>query len=135
MQTQSHPVVLFDGVCNFCNAGVNFIIRLDKKKYLRFAALQSEAGQRIREEFGIAGNEFDSFLLYHNGQIYKFSDAGLKVYGMLPWYWKWTQVFWLVPRFIRDAAYRFIARNRYRWFGKKEECMIPSPELKERFLS
>ncbi len=135
MQTQPHPIVLFDGVCNFCNASVNFIIRHDKQKRLRFATLQSEAGERIRKEFGIADQKPDSFLLLHKGHLYKYTEAALKVFNMLPWYWKWTQVIWLIPQFVRDPIYRLIAKNRYKWFGKKEECMIPSPEVKERFLS
>lgn len=128
------PIILFDGVCNFCSGMVNFIIRQDKKKVFRFAALQSEAGQKLLEQYDLPKEKFDSFLLIDNGKIYKSSTAGLKLYGRLPWYWKWTQVFWIVPPFLRDAVYNFIARNRYRWFGKKEACMVPTADVRSRFL-
>ena len=127
-------MILFDGVCNFCNAGVNFIIKQDKKKVFHFAALQSEAGQNLLQQFNLPKEGFDSFVLIYNGKAYKKSSAGLKVYSQLPWYWKWTQAFWIAPRFIRDAVYDFIARNRYKWFGKKDACMIPTPDVKSRFL-
>jgi predicted DCC family thiol-disulfide oxidoreductase YuxK len=131
----SSPIILFDGVCNFCNGVVNFIIRQDRKKVFRFAALQSEAGQQLLKEYNLPTQNFDSFVLIDEGRVYKSSSAGLKLYGRLPWYWKWTQLFWIVPRFMRDAVYGFIARNRYKWFGKKETCMIPTPEVRSRFLS
>jgi predicted DCC family thiol-disulfide oxidoreductase YuxK len=134
-QLPGHPVIVFDGICNFCNAGINFIIIQDKKKVFRFAALQSEAGQRLLEEYGLAKEGFASFLLIENGRIYQKSTAGLKVCNKLPWYWKWTQLGWLAPKFIRDAIYDLIARNRYKWFGRKDQCMIPSPGIKNRFLS
>ena len=128
------PIILFDGVCNFCNGVVNFIIRQDKKKVFRFAALQSEAGQELLEQYGLPKEKFDSFLLIENGKVYKSSSAGLRLYSRLPWYWKWTQIFWIVPRFLRDAVYNFIARNRYRWFGKSESCMVPTADVRSRFL-
>lgn len=129
------PIILFDGVCNFCNAGVNFIIRQDKQEVFRFAALQSEAGQKLLSQYRLPNKEFKSFVLIDNHKVYQKSSAGLKVYGKLPWYWRWTQVFWLAPKVVRDAVYDFIARNRYKWFGKKEQCMMPTPELRSRFLS
>ena len=132
---RNHPVILFDGVCNFCNAGVNFIIRQDKKNIFRFAALQSEAGQKLLAKHNLPMKEFESFVLIDEGKVYQKSSAGLKVYGKLPWYWKWTKVFWLVPKFIRNTVYDFIAKNRYRWFGKKEQCLIPTQEVKNRFLA
>jgi predicted DCC family thiol-disulfide oxidoreductase YuxK len=128
------PIILFDGICNFCNAGVNFIIKQDKKKVFRFAALQSEAGQKILQQYSLPKEGFDSFVLIDEGKVYKKSSAGLRVYNKLPWFWKWTQLFWIAPRFIRDAVYDLIARNRYKWFGKKESCMIPTPEVRSRFL-
>lgn len=128
------PIILFDGVCNFCNAGINFIIKQDKKSVFLFAPLQSKYGQRIAEQFHLPKKDFDSFILIDKGKIYNKSAAGFKIYGKLPWYWKWTQIFWIVPRFITDAVYDLIARNRYKWFGKKERCMIPTPEQRSRFL-
>lgn len=132
--TLNHPVILFDGVCNFCNAGINFIIKQDKKKIFRFAALQSEAGQKILEEYGLPKKGFESFVLIDARRVYKKSTAGLRVYGKLPWYWGWTQAFWIAPKFIRDAVYDLIAKNRYKWFGKKDQCMIPMAEVRSRFL-
>ena len=129
-----HPVILFDGVCNFCNGVVNFTIRQDKEGIFRFATLQSPAGQQLLQQYGLPAHSFDSFILIENSVVYKSSTAGLKLYNRLPWYWKWTQVFWVVPRVLRDAVYNLIARNRYKWFGKKEQCMVPTPELKSRFL-
>ena len=131
----NQPVILFDGICNFCNAGINFIIKQDKKKRFRFAALQSEAGQRLLQQYGLPKAGFESFVLIENGKVYQRSTAGLRVYGKLPWYWKWTQFAWIAPRFFRDGVYDFIARNRYKWFGKKAACMIPSPDVRSRFLS
>ena len=129
-----YPVIIFDGVCNFCHSSVNFIIKQDKKKVFHFAALQSEAGQKLLEEYDLPKKEFESFVLIDDGKFYQKSSAGLKVYGKLPWYWKWTQLFWIVPKFIRDGIYDLIAKNRYKWFGKKEQCMLPTPDVKERFL-
>jgi predicted DCC family thiol-disulfide oxidoreductase YuxK len=128
------PVVLFDGECNFCNGVVNFLLRQDKKKILRFAAMQSAAGERLLQQYGFPGQYLKSFVLIENGKAYKKSTAGLRLYGKLPWYWKWTQVFWIVPRFLRDAVYEFISNNRYKWFGKRDACMLPTPEVQSRFL-
>lgn len=114
-----HSIILFDGVCNYCNRMMNFIIKQDKKKVFRFAALQSPAGQKLLEEFDLPKNDFDSFILIDKGKIYKSSTAGLRVGNKFPWYWKWSQVFWIIPKFLRDAIYNIIARNRYKWFGKK----------------
>ncbi|MBD0297754.1 MAG: thiol-disulfide oxidoreductase DCC family protein [Flavisolibacter sp.] len=130
----TNPIILFDGVCNFCNGMVLFIIKQDKQKVFRFAALQSEAGQRLLETYQLPRNDFDSFLLIENGKVYRSSTAGLRLYNKLPWYWMWMQVFWIVPKIFRDAVYDFIARNRYKWFGKKETCMIPTPDVRSRFL-
>ncbi len=132
---EDEPIILFDGVCNFCNGAVNFIIRQDKKGVFKFASLQSNKGQELAEKYGLPKTNFDSFILIENGKVYKRSTAGLKLYNKLPWYWKWTQVFWIIPKFLRDAVYDFVAKNRYKWFGKKETCMIPTPEVRSRFLS
>ena len=128
------PILLFDGVCNYCNSMTNFIIRQDKKKVLRFATLQSNFGQNVLKENNLPTDVFESFILLDKGKLYKKSTAGLRLYSKLPWYWKWTQLFWIFPRFIRDWVYGIIAKNRYRWFGKRNECMVPTPELRKRFL-
>ena len=130
-----HPIILFDGVCNYCNAMINFIIRQDKKKIFRFAPLQSEAGQKILSQFNLPQKNFDSFMLVENKKIYQRSDAALRLYNLLPGAWKWTQFFWIVPGFLRDGVYNIIAKNRYKWFGKKDACMVPSPDVRERFLN
>jgi len=128
------PVIIFDGVCNFCNALVNFIIKQDKKNIFLFAALQSESGKKLMEQYQINWQRTDSFILIEKGKAYMKSNAALRLYNKLPWYWKWTQIFWIFPKFIRNAVYNFIAKHRYKWFGKRDECMMPTPELKERFL-
>lgn len=131
---KEQPIILFDGICNFCNGAVNFIIRQDKKAVFKFAPLQSKKGQELVEKFNLPKTNFDSFVLIENGKAYKRSTAGLRLYNKLPWYWKWTQVFWIIPGFLRNGIYDLIAKNRYKWFGKKETCMIPTPEVKNRFL-
>lgn len=128
------PVILFDGVCNFCNASINFVIRQDKKNIFRFAPLQSNAGQQLAEKYFLPKENFETFILIDEGKVYTRSTAALKLLNLLPWYWKWLQLFWIVPRFLRDKVYDFVARNRYKWFGKKEVCMIPTPEMRSRFL-
>lgn len=130
----TNPVVLFDGVCNLCNSSVQFLIRKDKQIRLRFASLQSDFGQTILQKFNLPQNNFSSFVLLEGEKIYLRSSAALRVAYYLGGFWKIFQIFWLVPPFIRNAIYDFIAKNRYKWFGKKAECMMPSPELKERFL-
>ena len=129
------PVILFDGVCNYCNGMVNFLIRQDKERRFLFAPLQSKAGQELLSQFGLNTTQLDSFIFISDGKAYLRSTAGLKLYNQLPWYWKWTQLFWIVPRVIRDAVYNFIARNRYKWFGQRDQCMVPSAEVRERFLN
>lgn len=131
---KGQSIILFDGVCNFCNSTINFLMKQDTNGAFKFAALQSPAGQQILEQYQLPRENFESFLLIENGKVYKSSSAGLRLYNKLPWYWKWTQVFWIVPPFIRNGIYNFIARNRYKWFGKREQCMIPTPEMRSRFL-
>jgi predicted DCC family thiol-disulfide oxidoreductase YuxK len=113
---------------------VNFFIRQDKKNVFLFCALQSETGKKLLDQFKIDWKANDSFVVIENGKAHMKSDAALKIYNKLPWYWKWTQVVWIFPKVIRDWVYNVVAKNRYRWFGKKEQCMIPSPEVRQRFL-
>lgn len=130
----AHPVVLFDGVCNFCEGSVRFIIDRDPRGTFRFASLQSEAGLRLAQEHGGDASELNTMMLIENGRLHKRSGAALRVARRLrfPWFLAW--IFIAVPPVIRDAIYSIVARNRYRWFGKKESCMIPTPEIRERFL-
>jgi predicted DCC family thiol-disulfide oxidoreductase YuxK len=128
-----HPVILFDGVCNFCNTSINFLIKLDKKDRFRFSPLQSEFGQ-VMLKFEKLPPVPNSFILIVGDKWYEKSSATLKIFEFLPWYWKWTKVFWLVPKFIRDGLYEFVSKRRYKWFGKKDRCMIPTPEVRKKFL-
>lgn len=130
----SRPIILFDGVCNYCNSIVNFIIRQDKRQKFVFAPLQSPSGQELLRKHNLPYTNFDTFVLIDNEKAYLRSSAALSVLGKLPWYWKWTQLFWIVPHFLRNGVYNLVARNRYKWFGKKESCMIPTPEVRARFL-
>ena len=130
---QEAPIVLFDGVCNYCNAMVNFAIRNDKKAILKFAPLQSEAGNRLKEEYKIAPG-IDSVLLIDQDKVYTYSDAAFRIAKYLRWPAKALYGLRIIPKFIRQPFYKWIARNRYKWFGKKEECMIPTPDVKGRFL-
>lgn len=134
MNNCSKPIILFDGVCNYCNSMVNFIIRQDKQKRFVFAPLQSATGQHLLLKHHLPPNELNSFVLIDRQKAWLRSSASLQVFKNLPWYWKWTQIFWIIPPFLRNAVYNLIARNRYKWFGKKESCMIPTPDLKARFL-
>ena len=131
---EKRPIILFDGVCNFCNGAVNFIIRQDKNRIFRFAPLQSTAGQSLLQQHGLSQTDLNSFVLLENGKAFKKTTAALKVANRLPLYWRWTNLFWIIPAPFRDIFYNAIARNRYKWFGKKEACMVPSLELRSRFL-
>ncbi len=133
----AHGIVLFDGVCNLCNASVQFILDRDPRGHFRFASLQSEAGVKALRAHGRAPStgDPDSVVLIEGGRLYDRSDAALRIARRLDGAWPVLAVLFVVPRFIRDAAYKFIARNRYRWFGRTEECRIPSPALRARFLT
>lgn len=133
----THPVVLFDGVCNLCNATVQFLVDHDPDAVLRFASLQSEPGARILAEHGMKAPEGDpdSVLLVEDGRVFERSSAALRIARHLRGFWKLFYVFVIVPRPLRDLVYRFIAHHRYRWFGKSEQCRVPTPELRARFLS
>ncbi len=134
MTDPSHPILLFDGVCNLCNRSVQFVIRHDAAERFRFAALQSNFGKELLEKHGLSPNDLDTVVLIHKGRAATRSDAALKVLHLLGWPWSMAAVFLMLPKGIRDAVYRQIARNRYRWFGQQEQCMIPTPELTSRFL-
>lgn len=129
-----HGVILFDGVCNLCNGAVQFIISHDPKGYFNYAALQSEAGQRSLEEFHHSRTEINTIIFIQNGKRYTKSTAALLITRKLSGLWPLLSVFIVIPRFLRDPIYDYIARNRYKWFGQKAECMIPTAEIKLRFL-
>ena len=131
---ENNPIILFDGVCNFCNSSVNFVIERDKKSVIKFAALQSDAGQQLLQQFNLSPPEFNSFIFIAAGNIYTASTAALKVCKYLTALSPLLYGFIIVPRFIRDGIYNWISKNRYKWFGKKDQCMIPTPEVRSRFL-
>ncbi|WP_226036848.1 thiol-disulfide oxidoreductase DCC family protein [Aquibacillus saliphilus] len=126
-------VILFDGMCNLCNGSVQFIINRDPSGHFKFASLQSEIGKQLVNKHGIP-ETIDSFIVIENGKVYYKSSAALRVSRNLKGLWKLASVFRLIPRPLRDAIYRIVARNRYKWFGKRDECMIPTPKNKKRFL-
>lgn len=133
MMDPGKPVILFDGVCNLCSGSVQFILKRDKKKRFLFASLQSNFGKELLKQSDLPANNYNSFVLMEDGNIFTRSTAALKIFQQLK-RWKWVKIFWIVPKFIRDAIYNLIAKNRYKWFGKKKECWLPAPDLKERFL-
>ena len=135
MNTQHTPaVVLFDGVCNLCNGVVNFLIDRDPDASLRFASLQSEAGRALLAEAGLPQDYRESFVLIAKGTAFVRSDAALGIAHRMASPWSWLSVLRHVPRPVRDALYRFIARRRYPWFGRTDACRLPTPELRARFL-
>ena len=129
------PILFFDGVCNFCNSTVNFIIRHDKKELFLFAALQSDKGRELLRH--IKHNEAlpQSVILSYKGNIYEKSDAVLQTARLLGGAWTFILAGYILPQFMRDGIYDFIAKRRYRWFGKRETCMVPSSSVRARFLS
>lgn len=127
-------VVFFDGVCNLCNAAVQFVIKRNLRQNLRFASLQSDYAGKILPELQ---NEetFKTIVLLKDGKIYLRSDAALEISRELSGLWPLFYGFKIIPRFIRDGIYNFIARHRYKWFGKQDACWIPTPDLNSRFVS
>jgi predicted DCC family thiol-disulfide oxidoreductase YuxK len=135
MNTSDEPILLFDGVCHFCNHTVQFVIRHDKREKFRFAALQSSSGQKLLKKFDLPTNDFDSFVMITTNTFYTKSTAALQVCLVLGGLWRILYVLKVLPKPLRDGIYTILAKNRYKWFGKEESCMIPSPELRKRFLS
>ena len=129
-----HPVILFDGVCNLCIGAVQYVIKHDPKRIFRFASLQSSFGRKVLNNYNLAANTFNSFILFDNEKIFTRSTAALLVAKKLKGAIKLVYAFIIVPKFIRDAVYNMIAKNRYNWFGKKTECWLPTPELKALFI-
>jgi predicted DCC family thiol-disulfide oxidoreductase YuxK len=133
MNNGHHSIILFDGVCNLCNQSVQFIIKRDKKDYFRFAALQSEIGTDLLQQYHVSPQS-DSIVFIDNGKAYTKSSAALRICKGLSGLWPLMYAFIIIPPFLRNSIYNWIARNRYRWFGKKNACMIPTPALKSKFL-
>ncbi|MBX2916140.1 MAG: DUF393 domain-containing protein [Cyclobacteriaceae bacterium] len=129
-----HPVILFDGVCNLCNSSVQFIIRRDPLARFRFAALQSNYGKDKMQHFGLDNSQLNSILLLEKNRVFQKSTAALKIARHLSGAWPLLYGFIIIPPFIRNWAYDWVARNRYKWFGQQETCMIPTTELRSRFV-
>lgn len=127
-------IVLFDGVCNLCNGAINFVIDNDPKGKFKFASLQSEEGQELLRQHGLNQQFIDSLVLIKNDKAYIKSSGALHIAKGMGGFWKMAFIFMIVPKFIRDWVYDLIARNRYKWFGKRDACRMPSQELKDRFL-
>lgn len=133
---EAPPVILFDGVCNLCNGAVVFILERDPRARFRFAALQSEPATALLASMGVDRHALpDSMVLIERGQVYVRSRAALRIARGLRFPWSLLSVFLLLPPRLGDALYDVVARNRYRWFGKRDACMVPTPELEKRFLS
>ncbi|MGV2622280.1 UNVERIFIED_CONTAM: thiol-disulfide oxidoreductase DCC family protein [Halobacillus marinus] len=126
-------IVLFDGDCNFCDQSVQFIIKRDTKAHFRFASQQSDTGRRLMAEHNVS-EDLDSLILIDGSKAFDQSGAALRIAGKLNGGWKLAYGLLLIPKPLRDLVYKYIAKNRYRWFGKKEACTIPSPEIRQRFL-
>jgi predicted DCC family thiol-disulfide oxidoreductase YuxK len=128
------PIIFFDGVCNLCNTSVQFVIKHDAGKVFRFAPLQGETAKRMLATQRVQGLIPDSIILLEEGKIYARSDAALQIASRLKMPWRWLVVLKWVPRPLRDWIYNQIAQHRYRWFGQKETCWLPTPQLKALFL-
>lgn len=135
METEPQRLVLFDGVCNFCNSAVLFIVDRDPKERFKFASLQSDTGQKTLREHK-CDPAIDSVVLVEGERTFLRSTAALRIARALRWPWPILfYLFILVPRVLRDAAYRYFATHRYQWFGKSDQCRIPTPELRRRIVT
>lgn len=123
--TNTHPVILFDGMCNLCSSVVQFVIKRDKKNLFQFASLQSEYGKQLLTQNNLSITDFNSFLLFYNKKLYYKSTAALMVAKLMGKGMQFLYIFIIIPRFFRDFIYSIIAQNRYKWFGKKEVCWLP----------
>ena len=130
----THSIILFDGVCNLCNGAVNFVIKRDPRNVFKFTPLQEKQGVLLLKKHAVDARKLDSIVLIENGNVYTKSSAALRIAKKLSGLWPLFFVLLIIPSFIRDGVYDFIAKNRYKWFGKKEQCIIPTPGLKEKFL-
>ncbi len=133
MNTQN-PVLLYDGLCNLCQTSVQFILKHNSKENIQFASLQSDFGKELVKNSTLPANYAESLVYVENGDVFVKSDAALKLAKHLHGVWKIGSVFLIVPTFIRNPIYDWVAKNRYRWFGKKEACWVPNATWKTRFL-
>jgi len=135
LEMKQQPVILFDGICNFCNSTVNFTIKRDQKAIIQYATLQSEKGRMFLRQYNLPVDKMKSFVFIIEGKVYLKSAAALMVCRNLKGLWPLCYAFIIVPRFMRDGIYDWISSHRYKWFGVRQECMMPSPEVRKRFLS
>lgn len=132
---KNKKIILFDGVCNLCDATVQYLIKRDNKDVFRFVALQSDLGEKIINYLGIDRSETDSIILYEPGKAYYYkAEAAIKIAGAIGGIYKLMNVFFILPKGLNNMVYDYVAKNRYKWYGKKTECMIPTPEMKAKFL-
>lgn len=130
----AYKIILFDGVCNLCNSSVQLVIHNDRQNRFKFAALQSDIGKNLTDKFGIDTSKIDSIILIEEQRVFSKSSAALKIAKSMDGAYPLLYGFMIIPAFIRNWVYDWIAKNRYRWFGKKDQCMIPTPELQSKFL-
>jgi predicted DCC family thiol-disulfide oxidoreductase YuxK len=131
---EEKKIVLFDGVCNLCTNSVQFILKRDKKNQFLFGSLQGNYGRDILQKYQLPADNFNSFMLLEGTELYTRSTGALRMLKYLGGVWSLLYIFIIIPKFIRDGVYNLVARNRYKWFGKQNECMVPTPDLKARFL-
>lgn len=127
-------IVVFDGVCNFCECTVNFILRHESRAQLMFVPLQTSTGARMLRELGFDPEDAKTFVFVDGGRAYSRSAAAVRLACYLRWPWRALTAIWVIPRPLRDYGYSLLAANRYRWFGRKDSCMIPAPEVRQRFV-
>jgi predicted DCC family thiol-disulfide oxidoreductase YuxK len=131
---QHEKVIVFDGVCNFCNAFVNFVLERDSRGLFKFGTLQSQPAQAILTQLHLSTQDYETFLLLEHGSVFTKSTAALKILRCLPGAWPWLYAFIIIPRPLRDMVYSFIARHRYQWMGKSDTCRVPTPKERARFI-
>lgn len=131
---KNKPIILFDGVCNLCTSSIQFVLKHEKNKEFRFASLQSKFGENILKKHNLDIENYDSIIFLENDNIYFKSSAALKIAKKLKFPFNIISIFIISPKFIRNPIYNFIAKNRYKWFGKKDVCFVATEELLDRFL-
>ena len=134
MNVKNKHIIIFDGVCNFCNGAINFIIKHDPKEVFLFTPMQSDLARSLIDEHQITNVGIDTFLLIKNDNTYIWTDAALEITKDLNGYWYFFNAMRIIPRSIRDFLYKAFARNRYSLFGKRDHCMTPTPSIKDRFI-
>ena len=131
---QDHPIIMFDGVCKFCHASVQFVIKRDQHRIFLFCPIQSNKGHQLMQQYGVTHSGLTSMILLEKGKVYRKSTAGLRIARGLRMPWPLLYGFILVPAILRDTIYDFIGNHRYKWFGKFDQCWIPDDETRNRFL-